>query len=1138
MFAHVQRHQDKRWQWEEQVSEEVEKQQQIVQDLKFDLQKVAILALTHRDAEMKSCATEMWSKWSLQGPMPRRPTKESTRVKDISRLRAKRRWNYLSRFVSYAFAKTRRRSSEQHTALHFLAFRVKELCDLFQSSFDEKFGVYEALLTCIRRSEIEQSVKEKLNRPKNKVLEKSCTGTFEELELEMKSTYTDAFEEAGGTEEVSSQIPEVAELVRSYRHGRVRQDLGFEILGLKSLYRVNHRWLLKFEDEVQRLANSTRGVATIAPMKSYDRARAKVLTRYGSDVSCITDVMRASLIYPTIAEVYYALGCILKEDQEQPRHDFRVMEVNDRFQFCHDGYRDITLLFDMSGVICEVQMQIKGIQDVKKSGGHKAYRMQREINELIFEAAVQNSEEDVAELIKIYKVSGQGTKDKNGRSALHYTCQHGALKATRVLLAAGSNPWLEDDHGVLPFELALKQKLFDTMKLTLSAMMQKAPRYGKGFHRIAEQILPWWCANIARLPPADVDFLHWREAGKLMIDVLTCYQALPLVEPFLTSTAKLGTAFASMSIRALLTAGADQVLKTGSESLLDYAMKSGHAEMVKMLVCMQRGDGTPYAAHCFKETIHGHLKIASKLADSGYARAALLANADPRAQQAFGVGKRTALMSFAAAGDLELCQELVAARSEVQWIDGSCCSAVHYALSLKRTPVVEFLRSQRAITEVPLKHSSLQDVAQYLLKATQEGCCGAVHRGADSLRNMQFLKKQNEAIPFKDVLRERFGPSRWTLLHYAVKVLRSADPAGQVCRALLLAKADPRLLCADGETALHWAASLGHQQVLDALAQGAHRAEADDQTLQSIGRGDEVDWDLPDAEVLVSDTQKALKRQLLRIEAEKGMVAKPKRDDDGMMWLQAGLLAFKHALLCKRLTCVEPQESSPSPRRLNRAKTKVDGFRGLKPQTSLKASASGRRLSTRPEGQKLTHAPSSASNSPRPSRANIGKSKDEGQGIARAARKTMTAVKAFNRKALDVPETMPRSGASPTSGSSSNPGSRPNSARSSASNAPAGPKPESRPGSAAMSRQVSGSSRASSVSPSGPNVAPQISGGSNERSSMSRQVSGDGQVPGSMIRQISGSQPAQGCMSRQVSSSSDEGRKIRHATFKDEVEER
>lgn len=33
----------------------------------------------------------------------------------------------------------------------------------------------------------------------------------------------------------------------------------------------------------------------------------QVLTRYGSDVSCITDVMRASLIYPTIAEAGVSL---------------------------------------------------------------------------------------------------------------------------------------------------------------------------------------------------------------------------------------------------------------------------------------------------------------------------------------------------------------------------------------------------------------------------------------------------------------------------------------------------------------------------------------------------------------------------------------------------------------------------------------------------------------------------------------------------------------------------------------------------------------------------------------------------------------------------------------------------------------
>ena len=40
------------------------------------------------------------------------------------------------------------------------------------------------------------------------------------------------------------------------------------------------------------------------------------------------------------------------------------------------------------------------------------FKVQREVNELIFEAAVQNSQEDLAELVKTYQVTGQGTTDK------------------------------------------------------------------------------------------------------------------------------------------------------------------------------------------------------------------------------------------------------------------------------------------------------------------------------------------------------------------------------------------------------------------------------------------------------------------------------------------------------------------------------------------------------------------------------------------------------------------------------------------------------------------------------------------------------------------------------------------------------
>ena len=118
---------------------------------------------------------------------------------------------------------------------------------------------------------------------------------------------------------------------------------------------------------------------------------------------------------------------------------------------------------------------------------------------------------------------------RNGRSALHYTCQHGALQATRALLAAGSNPWREDDQGVLPFELALKQKHFDTLELTLSAMVRRPPGSRSCLRRLAEQTVPWWCANIVRLHFADEELLKWRRAGELLVQVLEHYEAIGTV---------------------------------------------------------------------------------------------------------------------------------------------------------------------------------------------------------------------------------------------------------------------------------------------------------------------------------------------------------------------------------------------------------------------------------------------------------------------------------------------------------------------------------------------------------------------------------------------------------------------------------
>lgn len=68
MLEHFQQYQDRRLQEAEQVSEEVEKKEEVLQELKADLQRVSVLALTHREAELKGCVPgRHFSKWHFHG---------------------------------------------------------------------------------------------------------------------------------------------------------------------------------------------------------------------------------------------------------------------------------------------------------------------------------------------------------------------------------------------------------------------------------------------------------------------------------------------------------------------------------------------------------------------------------------------------------------------------------------------------------------------------------------------------------------------------------------------------------------------------------------------------------------------------------------------------------------------------------------------------------------------------------------------------------------------------------------------------------------------------------------------------------------------------------------------------------------
>eukprot|EP00971_Amphidinium_carterae_P071609 1416272-Amphidinium_carterae.2 len=110
---------------------------------------------------------------------------------------------------------------------------------------------------------------------------------------------------------------------------------------------------------------------------------------------------------------------MLREDLQDTRSDFRLLEVTDRFQQPREGYRDTScpvvdrdVCWQVDGVIGEVQLHVQTIMLAKKGEGHDKYKKQRVVNEAhhlhvqqaLFEACVRGYEEDVLTIMKKFRV--------------------------------------------------------------------------------------------------------------------------------------------------------------------------------------------------------------------------------------------------------------------------------------------------------------------------------------------------------------------------------------------------------------------------------------------------------------------------------------------------------------------------------------------------------------------------------------------------------------------------------------------------------------------------------------------------------------------------------------------------------------
>mmetsp|Transcript_44271 Transcript_44271/g.102256 ORF Transcript_44271/g.102256 Transcript_44271/m.102256 type:complete len:1299 (-) Transcript_44271:470-4366(-) len=510
---------------------------------------------------------------SKQSPGP-----GSTRVKSLWQIAIAYAWRLVK--VGRAGMATHQRRA---------AVAILDLCKTYSQDFpDGEMGIYEFITQYSREEEFAMQVSGlagSVGRRKDMIHKKD----FHTIQAEMTDSYNEAFESVGGQEVAEAHFEEANDAMRSLRRargvGRFRQDVGFEILGLDALYARAHIANPKLIFEVRKMASMSKGNAICPDLKGRSRARAKVLTKYGNDTACLTDIMRASIVYQTVDDLYRALVAFIAEDLQDTRSDFRLLEVTDRFQQPREGYRDVSMLVEVDGVIGEVQLHVQTIMLAKKGEGHDKYKKQRVVNEALFEACVRGYEEDVLTIMKKFRVAAAGVRDKHGRNAMHYACQNGMVITTRLLLMYKADPWLADDEGVLPCELALKAGNFNVSEVVLRSMRQIAQNSSQGpILRLVKGVAPWWCDYVANMATqaaeGETGFREqWLRMGAMLIGVILQNKAQKPLEEFMHRAAANGE---TGRVLTFLEVGFDPE-PTSKGSVLDHVIEGGHAELARLL---------------------------------------------------------------------------------------------------------------------------------------------------------------------------------------------------------------------------------------------------------------------------------------------------------------------------------------------------------------------------------------------------------------------------------------------------------------------------------------------------------------------------------------------------------------------------
>jgi len=213
--------------------------------------------------------------------------------------------------------------------------------------------------------------------------------------------------------------------------------------------------------------------------------------------------------------------------------------------------------------------------------------------------------------------------------------------------------------------------------------------------------------------------------------------------------------------------------------------------------------------------------------------------------------------------------------------------------------------------------------ATYLAEAVRAGCCAAVMRCVEGVSEAAGGSAEEAAV--RAVLAETVGPFGSTMLHLAVEAAGDGiDPAGQVCRALLRAGADPCARTAKRELPLHIAASIGHPAIYNMLLEALAVHLGSDLAAQAVAQDDRNDFGQAPGNLL--------ERSMIRQELREEKVAAGEAE----MLKRLGFFAFEHSRLLARVRSWREEQAESFLEVLSRSQRLADVRGASSPKAGAK----------------------------------------------------------------------------------------------------------------------------------------------------------------------------------------------------------